>query len=63
LNSFWALEFRGTVLLKLIWVSGPRQTERLNELIYKIDKNIMNMRKIKQLICLFISMLVGREKE
>ncbi len=28
LNSFWALEFEGTVL-KVIWVSGPRQTDAL----------------------------------
>jgi hypothetical protein len=27
LNSFWALKFGGTVLLKVIWVSGPRQMD------------------------------------
>jgi len=39
LNSFWALEFRGTIL-KVIWVSGPRQidaqTDTTFALIYKI---------------------------
>jgi hypothetical protein len=28
LNSFWALEFGGTILLKVIWVSRPQQTDR-----------------------------------
>jgi len=27
IKTFWAPEFEGTVLLKLIWVSGPRQTD------------------------------------
>jgi len=26
IKTFWALEFRGIILLKLIWVSGPQQT-------------------------------------
>ncbi len=30
LNSFWALQFEGTVL-KVIWVSRPRQIDRLTD--------------------------------
>jgi len=41
LNSFWALEFGGTILLKVIWVSGPRQTDRLTKLTYKIVLMLM----------------------
>jgi hypothetical protein len=39
LNSFWALEFGGTILLKVIWVSRPQLTDILTELIYKIGEN------------------------
>jgi len=38
IKIFWAFEFGGTILLKLIWVSGPRQIDRLSELIYKMVK-------------------------
>jgi hypothetical protein len=45
LNSFWALEFGGTVL-KVIWVSGPRQTDaQTSELIYRIINLPWNERR------------------